>query len=49
MSLDRFKNIDEVNGYTPTYGNTFNDGVVSQLKKLTNEDLDIPIHEDHPH
>ena len=40
MSLDRFKNIDEVNGYTPTYGNTFNDGVVSQLKKLTNEDLD---------
>ena len=40
MSLDRFKNIDEVNGYTPTYGITFNDGVTSQNKSLTTDDLD---------
>jgi hypothetical protein len=40
MSLDRFKNIDEVNGYTPTYGITFNDGVISQNKSLTTDDLD---------
>ena len=40
MSLDRFKNIDQVNGYTPTYGDTLNDGVISELKHLTNDDLD---------
>ena len=40
MPLDRFKNIDEVNGYTPTYGITFNDGVTSENKSLTTDDLD---------
>jgi hypothetical protein len=40
MALDRFKNIEEVEGYTPTYGTTFNDGIDAELKPLTVNDVD---------
>jgi hypothetical protein len=40
MSLDRFKNKEEVVGFVPTYGNTFNDGVDGTLRPLTVNDVD---------